>query len=237
MTKSVCDDNSPRASVSKRELRALAKRLAPSEQPELRAVARALDKAAAREAYSRAHHDGGDFDPFRCGACLPDLWVGYVIGVAFPNADEQDLDLQLAALQGLTGENLALALDAGRDERCAPDVTHAWLALRDRQCDELDTLRAELQPGCWYRDDCGRWVRDFDEPDPGPDPEIDALLAAADACHSAEADAFIAAHSRYRRLVADPALIQEIRFGSDPRKARTAKRASLRKGFDSSWLI
>jgi hypothetical protein len=80
-------------------------------------------------------------------------------------------------------------------------------------------------------------VRDFDEHDPDPDPEIDALLAATEAAHSAEASAFVAARSPYRWLVADPALIQEIRLGSDPRKAHTAKRASLRKGFDSSWLI
>jgi hypothetical protein len=236
MTESVYTTKTIGASLSKRELRALAKRLARSDRSELRAVARALDKLASGEVCSSPHHEGHDYDPFRCAACVPDLWVMYAIGVAFPNVDADDLAAQFAGLLGLSCEDMALGVEAGRDERPAPNVTHDWLGLVDGHREELDRMRAGLEPG-WYRDDCGRWCRDFDEPDPDPNPDTEAFLAQMSASHAEEAEAFIAARSPYRRLAVEPALIQEIRFGTDSRTARTLKRASLRKGFDSSWLI
>lgn len=255
MTSTEYPEENARASVSKRELRNLARRLAPSARAELRAVSRVLDKIASGEACSRAHHDGHDYDPFRCPACLPDLWVMYVIGVAFPNADATDLGFRFAGLLGLSCENIALGVDEGRREGLAPDVAHAWLALTDRQRDEIDTIRAELEPGRWERDHRGHWhecesakvwnaaTLRFEWPHP-IDPEVDALIADVKATHGSEIEQFITAqcHGRTRRdgrafLRTDPALTNEIRFGSDTRKARATQRASLKKGFDSSWLI
>ncbi len=215
MTESEYPDQNPRASVSKRELRNLARRLAPSDRPELRAVARVLDKIASGEACTRPHHDGHDYDPFRCPECLPDLWVMYAIGVVFPNADAADLGFRFAGLLGLSLEDIALGVDAGRTEGPSPDVTHAWLALTDRQRDELNTVRAEL----------------------GTHSEIEALLAQVRADHARDARAFIAARSPYPWLSGDGALLHEIRFGSDPRKARALKRKSLRAEMDLSCLM
>src|SRR5450432_4353662 len=127
MTSTEYPDQSARASISKRELRALARRWAPSERPELRAVARALDKALAGEPYGTRHHEGDDYDPFRCAQCQPDLWVIYAIGVAFPDALATGLGV-LAGMHGLSEEDILLALDNGRDEREPPDVTLKWLA-------------------------------------------------------------------------------------------------------------
>jgi hypothetical protein len=210
--------------VSKRELRTLARRLAKSDRPELRAVARALNKLAAGEVCSSRHHESNDYDPFRCAACVPDLWVVYAIGVAYPDADATDLAWRLAGLQGLSAEDVALALDAARSEDTTPDVTHAWLAMRDRQDDEL----REIEPG-WHRHPWGTWARD-DEPPESP-PEVEALRAE----HAREIEAFTRAHS----LIADPEVVREIRYGADRRKARALMRASFRKGngVNPSWLL
>jgi len=248
MTKPVCDESITRASaLTKRELRALAKRLAPSERAELRAVARALDKAIAGEPFGPQHHEHQDYDPFRCAACAPDLWVAYAIGLAFPDADEQALDQLFAGLWGLTGENLSLALDAGRDERATPEVTRAWLLLRDRHDDEEMEVRSTLEPG--WTSLFGHWCRNYEgDTPPANDDETAALIESYRAAHSEECDRFLSAHSHGRtttwqrgrpmyRLGADPALVHEIRCGSDPRKARTLKRASLRTEMDPSWLL
>src|SRR6187551_2822297 len=132
MTKQVCNDTPTRASaLSKRELRALAKRLAPSERPELRAVARALDKALAGEPFGARHHDhqGDDYDPFRCADCQGDLWVFYALAVAFPRLDTPDLAL-LKGLHGLSGEDIdAVLLDAMCGESVPPTLRYDWLTL------------------------------------------------------------------------------------------------------------
>jgi len=237
MTPKVCIEETTRASaLTKRELRTLTKRLANSEREELRAVARALDKAIAGEPFSPKHHDGDDYDPARCPRCQADLWVFYAIAVAFPQVTAGDLAL-FTGLHGLSDADVdAAVLAIQNGDTLPPDVRFDWLVLRDRQCEDLDTARADLEPGCWYRDARGRWVRDFGHPDPDPDAEVEALLASVAADHGKEICAFIAARSPFKWLAADPALLDEI-LGSDPRKARTLKRASLRKGFDSSWLL
>jgi hypothetical protein len=232
----------PCATVSPRELRALARRLTKLERPELAAAGRAIDKMLAGEIVTRDHHDR-DFDPARCAACLPDRWTAYAIGVAFPDVDTEDLDRRFAGLWGLTGENLELAIDDGRNEQIDPHTRHRILALSDAHRDEWETVRAELQPGCWYRNDWDRWVRDFDR-DPQVDPEVDALIASIKATQSADMDRLILGTPGARGMRdgtptvgTDRELINEIRFGSDPRTARTAKRSALKKDFDSSWLI
>jgi hypothetical protein len=228
------------ASVSKRELRTLAHRLARSERNELRVTARALDKLASGEVVAKPHHTG-DFDPWRCAACLPALWVAYAIGVAFPDVYAADFDLRFGCLLGLSGENLELALDAGRQEKPTPDATQELLVLADQHRAELDTVRAELEPGCWHRDSRGWLFRDFDH-GPPLDPEVDALIAEVAAGHAVEVDRCIAGHSHgcdrdgHKFITADRSLLQEIRYGSDPRKARAARRTALKQGFQSSWL-
>lgn len=228
MTSTISPQSTFGASVTRRELRTLAKRLARSERAELRAVARALDKALAGEAYSEPHHAAHEeFDPFRCARCTPDLWVVYAIGVAFPDARAADLDF-LRGLQGLSPEDIELGLAAGRDEDCSPDITSAWLALRDEQHDDEMRVRVVVESG-WSRVGA-HWGRSWDGEEPPANATADAeLLAELAAHHRREQEAFGA-------LAADPQLIQEVRFGSDARKARAARRSTLRKEMDLSCL-
>lgn len=230
------------ASISRRELRTLTKRLERSERPELRTVARAIDKALAGEPYSRPHHEGSDYDPARCAACEPDLWVIWTIGVAFPDADPVDLAAMLRGLQGLSDDDIARQLDAAcaGDPPPPPDVIRQWLTMVDGHDDDVSQARVDCEPG-WVSID-SRWVRSYgpDEPDESglwrpwpPNAEFDAALRELQDDHAAECLRFWKQRGRF----AAPALLEEIRFGSDVRTARATKKASLRKEMDLSCLI
>lgn len=115
MTNRLSPKNTSRATVTKRELRSMQRRLAASESEELRGVANALDKALAGEAITTAHiptctchgapcwtrndacpHGskgacwlgcaGCEHQPLECSICLPNARVAWALGVAFPNA-------------------------------------------------------------------------------------------------------------------------------------------------------
>jgi hypothetical protein len=234
MTQQAC--NAPRrgATVSKRELRALAKRLAASATPELRAVARALDKALAGEAYSQRHHEGDDYDPARCAACEADLWVAYAIGIALADVDAGDLYALIGAYQGLSLEDFARELERARDERGPPDILRAWLTLADAQREELHaTMHALGYPLEKWEHPWGHRWHWYGDVDDAPSHEAAALIAELKAEHARASRAF----SGGGPIVADPALLNEIRFGAATvRKARRTQFATG-KGIDPSWLL
>jgi hypothetical protein len=226
MSKQACITTRPGA-TTKRELRALAKRLAASETPELRAAARSISKALAGENYSWPHHED-DYDPARCAACEPDLWVVYAIGVALADVDADDLYQLIGAYQSLPLEDFRRELEHARDEGAAPDLTREWFTLSDAHYEEVHAAMAELGYG-WQK--IGpRWYR-VDEHD-APTDEAEAFIAELRASHALAARKF----NGGRPVVADPALLHEIRFGANARKARRAQ-FTKGKGIDPSWLL
>jgi hypothetical protein len=181
MQTTVCNAARTRANtVTRRELHALAKRLATSQRVELRAIARTLGKALAGEI--APHFSPGLHVPIGCAECGPLTWAAWAIGVAFAHG-EPEIDLALPVTD--------------RENWAAEIIRRA----RDN----------EPSPALWWTEaPQGRWSRE-------------AYWAHLTAWSRATETGHEIAH--------------EIRFGTDPRKARAAQRASLRKEMDLSCLM